>query len=61
MVVGGGLYYLLYLAGKAAYFATDAELPVYLVVLGGAALLGAVFYGIMIKIAPSRFRDINIK
>ncbi|EEG78015.1 putative ABC transporter permease subunit [Dethiobacter alkaliphilus] len=61
MVAGGGLYYLLYLAGRTAYFATEAELPVYLVVLGGATLFGILFYWIMIKIAPGKYNDINIK
>jgi ABC-2 type transport system permease protein len=60
MVVGGALYYLLYLAGRHAYLATGAALPLYLVVLGGAAVLSAVCYGILVKIAPARYRDIVI-
>lgn len=60
MVAGGGLYFLLYIAGRAVYQATGAELPVYIVVLGGAALLGGVFYAVLLKIAPGRYRDISI-
>ncbi len=60
MVVGGGLYYLLYLAGRYAYEATAAELPVYLAVLGVAAILGGIFYGILMRIAPGRYRDIMV-
>jgi len=60
MVVGGALYYLLYLAGRHAYLATGAALPLYLVVLGGAAVLSALCYGILVKIAPARYREIAI-
>lgn len=60
MVVGGGLYYLLYLAAWYVYEITAAELPVYGVVFGGAVILGGIFYGVLMKIAPSRFRDIVV-
>lgn len=60
MVVGGSLYYLLYLAGRYVYETTAAELPVYGVVFGGAILIGAICYGVLMKIAPSRYRDIIV-
>lgn len=60
MVAGGGLYYLLYLAGRYLYEATAAQLPVYLFVLGGAAVMGVILYGVLMKIAPSRYRDIVV-
>ena len=60
MVAGGALYYLLYLAGRQAYEATGALLPVYLAVLGGALALSAICYGVLVKIAPARYRDIVI-
>lgn len=59
LAAGVGIYYLLFLAGKAAYGLTAAERPVYLVVLGGAALLGAVFYAAMLLLAPQRYRDLG--
>lgn len=59
-VAGGGFYYLLYLAGRYLYETTAAELPVYLFVLGGAAALGTVLYVVLMKIAPSRYRDIVV-
>lgn len=60
MVAGGGLFYLLYLLGKVVYQASGTETLVLLAVLGGAALVGAICYWVLVKIAPSRYRDINI-
>lgn len=60
MVAGGGLYFLLYLVGKAVYEAGGAEAAVYLAVLGGAVLTGSIFYGLLLKIAPGRYRDITV-
>ncbi len=60
MVAGGGLYYLLYLAGRYVYESTAALLSVYLVVLGGAALAGWTLYLVLMKIAPARYRDIVV-
>ncbi len=60
MIAVGVLYYLLYLAGRAAYFAFDAELPVCLVVLGGAALAGGISYIAMLKIAPEKYSSIRV-
>ncbi|HOL16150.1 MAG TPA: hypothetical protein PLZ49_08160, partial [Bacillota bacterium] len=60
MVAGGALYYLIYLAGRQAYAATGAALPLFLAVLGGALAIGALCYGILVKIAPARYREIAI-
>ena len=61
MVAGGGMYYLLYLLGRTVYFAFESELPVYGAVLGGSALLGALFYGTIMKIAKARYSEIRIQ
>jgi ABC-2 type transport system permease protein len=60
MVAGGGLFYLLYLAGRSVYLAAGAALPVYPAVLGAAAVAGGIFYGVLLKIAPARYKDITV-
>lgn len=60
MLVGGGLYYLLYLLGKTVYQATGVEIMVYLCVLFAAFLAGAVGYAALMRISSNRYRDISV-
>jgi len=60
MLAGGVIYALLFLAGWLVYQASGADLAVYLTVAAVSLTIGAVIYLFMIKIAPNRYRDIEV-
>lgn len=60
MAVGGGLYYLLFLAGQAVYTHLASFPLVFAAVIFLAALAGGICYGVLMKIAPGRYRDIQV-
>ncbi len=60
MVAGGGQFYLIYLLVNRAFAAAFADLWVYLSVFLGAVVMGLISYLAMMRLAYSRYRDINV-
>jgi len=60
MLAGGIIYALIFLAGWFVYQVSGADLLVYLAVAAVSLAIGALLYLFMIKIAPNRYRDIEV-
>ena len=60
MLAGGIIYALIFLAGWFTYQASQADFAVYLAVATVSLAIGALLYLFMIKIAPNRYRDIEM-
>jgi ABC-2 type transport system permease protein len=60
MLAGGIIYALVFLAGWFVYQLSRADLLVYLAVAAVSLAIGALLYLFMIKIAPNRYRDIEV-
>lgn len=60
MLAGGVIYGLLFLAGWLGYQISGSDLVVYLAVAAVSLLFGALLYLLLIKIAPNRYRDIEV-
>jgi ABC-2 type transport system permease protein len=60
MLAGGIIYALIFLAGWLAYQVFQADFLVYLTVAAVSLAIGALLYLFMIKIAPNRYRDIQV-
>ncbi len=60
MLAGGVIYTLLFLAGWLVYQVSGADLAVYLAVAAVSLAIGAMLYLILIRIAPNRYRDIEV-
>jgi ABC-2 type transport system permease protein len=60
MLAGGVIYALIFLAGWLTYQFTGSDLAVYLSTATFSLAIGALLYRFMIKIAPNRYRDIEV-
>ena len=60
MLAGGVVYALIFLAGWLAYQRLGSDLAVYLVVVAVSLAVGALLYLFLIRIAPNRYRDIEV-
>ncbi|MGM0653180.1 MAG: putative ABC transporter permease subunit [Bacillota bacterium] len=60
MLAGGVIYALIFLAGWLAYQGLDSNLAVYLAVTAVSLVTGAALYYLLIKIAPNRYRGIEV-
>ncbi len=60
MLAGGVIYALIFLAGWFVYQVSGADLLVYLAVAAVSLTIGALLYLFIIKIAPNRYRDIEV-
>lgn len=60
MLAGGIIYALIFLAGWFAYQFTGSDLAVYLAVAAMSLASGALFYFFLVRIAPNRYRDIEV-
>ncbi len=60
MLAGGVIYALIFLAGWLVYQVSRADLLVYLAVAAVSLAIGALLYLFIIKIAPNRYRDIEV-
>jgi ABC-2 type transport system permease protein len=60
MLAGGVIYAFVFLAGWFTYQAFQADFLVYLAVAAVSLLIGTLLYLFMIKIAPNRYRDIEV-
>ncbi len=60
MLAGGVIYALIFLAGWFTYQFTGSDLAVYLTVAFVSLAIGVLLYSFMIKIAPNRYRDIEV-
>jgi ABC-2 type transport system permease protein len=60
MLAGGVIYALIFLSGLFTYQFTGSDLAVYLAVATLSLAIGLLLYLFMIKIAPNRYRDIEV-
>jgi len=60
MLAGGGIYALIFLAGWLSYQGLGSDLAVYLAVTAVSLVIGALLYLLLIRIAPNRYRDIEV-
>lgn len=60
MLAGAGIFALILLAGWLAYQALGSDLAVYLAVSAVSLAIGVLLYLFLIKIAPNRYRDIEV-
>lgn len=60
MLAGGAIYALLFLAGWLAYQVSGADMAVYLAIGTVSLIVGSLLYLLLIKIAPNRYRDIEV-
>lgn len=60
MLAGGIIYALIFLAGWLVYQFVGSDLAIYLVVSVVSLVTGAALYYLLIKIAPNRYREIDV-
>ncbi|MDW7739667.1 MAG: hypothetical protein SCJ97_06375 [Bacillota bacterium] len=60
MAAGGIIYAIIFAVGWITYQLSSSEVLLYPATMGSALLLGFLFYKLLVRIAPRRYRDIEV-